>query len=73
MAELCWGEREDVILYGGGGRNGLFLGLEKGSIKLTTYVGNERNRLLIAEVNKAVAGPKNRSGNHGCQDLTILV
>lgn len=60
-------------LHGGGGRNGLFLGLKRASINLSTYLGDERNILLIAKVNRAVAGPTNRSGNHGCQGLASLV
>lgn len=62
-----WGEREDVILVWRRRKKWALLGLGKGNMKLTTYVGDERNnRLLITEVNKAVAGPKNRSGNHSC-------
>lgn len=45
----------------------------RGKEKVDYLVGNEGNKVLTEEVNEAVPGPKNRSGNHGCQGLTVLV
>lgn len=45
----------------------------RGKEKVDYLVGNEGNKVLTEEVNEAVPGPKNRSGNQGCQGLTVLV
>lgn len=70
---LCRGEREDVILVWRGRKKWTAIGLGEGRRKLTTSWGMKEIKVLTEEVNEAVPGPKNRSGNRGCQGLTVLV